>query len=910
MQQSDNYETEPKLTAPDAEETGQLIENILESISDGFYALDTDWRFVYVNRKSELLTNRSREEVLGKSFWEIFPEAIGSTFEENYRRAVREQTQVAFEEFYPPLDSWFEIRAYPSAKGLSIYFHNITNRKRAEATLRETEERYRALIEATATTVWHATPEGALSFVGDVWTEISGQSVPEILKWGWLDAIHPDDRKRTVATWQNSLRDKSFYAAEFRVLTTNGIYKWFAASAVPVFGADGNLREWVGINVDIDGKRRAETELKQAAETVRESQEKLQTALKAGKMGSWELSLPTGELFSSDSCKINYGRALEEPFTYQDLADSILAADRAAWGETIDRAIAESTEFEIEYRVCWSDNSIHWVLVRGNCVRDETGKTNSLTGVSLDITERKQAEEKIRESEESFSALAESVPQLVWMAEADGFIFWYNRNWYDYTGMMLEQMKGWGWEKVHDPKMLPQVTERWEESLQSGEPFEMEFPLRGKDGNFRWFLTRVNPLRNAEGRIVRWCGTNTDIEELLQTRMRAERANQLKDEFLATLSHELRTPLNAILGWSQMLQNRNLSEAETKKALATIERNARSQSQLIDDILDVSRIITGKLRLDVRAVELPTVIMAAVDTARPAAEAKNIRLQTLLDPQAETLSGDPDRLQQVVWNLLSNAIKFTPKNGRVQVRLERVNSHVEIVVSDTGKGIEPDFLPHVFDRFRQSDGSMTRRHGGLGLGLAIVRQLVELHGGTVSVASDGAEQGSTFIVNLPLLPVRSEPASEIPRIHPKAEATAALDCPPVLSELRVLLVDDEADSRNLLNIVLGSCGANVTTASSAAEAFETVKQEEFDIIISDIGMPDEDGFSLIRKIRDLPDGDSRRIPAIALTAYARAEDRVLALRSGFQMHIAKPVEPAELIAVVENLAKRKKNSDG
>jgi signal transduction histidine kinase/CheY-like chemotaxis protein len=400
-------------------------------------------------------------------------------------------------------------------------------------------------------------------------------------------------------------------------------------------------------------------------------------------------------------------------------------------------------------------------------------------------------------------------------------------------------------------------------------------------------------------------------EQLLQSeqaaREEAERANRLKDEFLATLSHELRTPLNAILGWSQMLQNNNLDEAGVKRATGTIERNARAQSQLIDDILDVSRIITGKLRLDVRAVDLANVISAAVDAARPAAEAKNIRLQTLIDPQATQISGDSDRLQQVVWNLLSNAIKFTPKGGRVQVRLERVNSHIEIVISDTGAGIEPEFLPFVFERFRQSDGSMTRRHGGLGLGLAIVRQLVELHGGTVSVESKGGGQGAMFIVSLPFLPVRLEPEEDLPRVHPTAENGSVLDCPPELSGLRVLLVDDEADSRELLNFVLESCGAQISTASSAGEAVELIKRERFDVIISDIGMPEEDGFSLIRKIRGFSNEQGGNIPAIALTAYARAEDRVQALRSGFQMHIAKPVESAELTAAVANLAGRMRN---
>jgi signal transduction histidine kinase/CheY-like chemotaxis protein len=448
---------------------------------------------------------------------------------------------------------------------------------------------------------------------------------------------------------------------------------------------------------------------------------------------------------------------------------------------------------------------------------------------------------------------------------------------------------------------------------QTGEPFiGKEMPVeiqREPDGELeKRFVDFVfQPIFEADKSVSGIFVHGVDITEQVESRRQAETANRLKDEFLATLSHELRTPLNAILGWSQILQNRNLGENDTQKALTTIERNARSQSQLIDDVLDVSRIVTGKLRLNVRAVDLPGVITAAVDAARPGAEAKNIRLQTLLDPDAGPISGDPDRLQQVVWNLLSNAMKFTPKNGRVQVRLERVNSHVEIVVSDTGKGIEPEFLPYVFDRFRQSDGSMTRRHGGLGLGLAIVRQLVELHGGTVSVSSAGEGSGATFTVSLPILPMRQESVSETPRVHPTAESGASLDCPPELSGLRVLLVDDEADSRDLLNLILYSCGADVVLATSAIEALETIRNEKFDVIISDIGMPDEDGFSLIKKIRELSNEEGGDVPAIALTAYARAEDRVKALRSGFQMHVAKPVEPAELVAIVANLAGRMRN---
>ncbi|MCA1601660.1 MAG: response regulator, partial [Acidobacteria bacterium] len=384
----------------------------------------------------------------------------------------------------------------------------------------------------------------------------------------------------------------------------------------------------------------------------------------------------------------------------------------------------------------------------------------------------------------------------------------------------------------------------------------------------------------------------------------AERANQLKDEFLATLSHELRTPLTSIVGWAEMLGNPKLDPVASLRAIEVIRRNARMQVQMIDDLLDVSRIITGKLRLSVQPVDLGTIIIAAVDGLRPAAEAREIRLQLHLDSPAGQVSVDPDRLQQVAWNLISNAIKFTPKGGRVIVSLDHVESHVEVTVSDTGLGIAPEFLPHVFDRFRQADATTTRAFGGLGLGLSIVRQLVELHGGTVRVDSEGEGLGSTFTVSLPLMAVRSA-VSDTENAQQPEFKLPEFECPPELNGLRVLVVDDEADTCELLQVILEGCGAQVKTARSAAAALEAVADEVFDVLISDIGMPDEDGYSLIAKVRALGKERGGKVPAAAaLTAYVGEKDRIRVLQSGFQTHVPKPISPSELVAVVANLAGR------
>ena len=383
----------------------------------------------------------------------------------------------------------------------------------------------------------------------------------------------------------------------------------------------------------------------------------------------------------------------------------------------------------------------------------------------------------------------------------------------------------------------------------------------------------------------------------------AQEASRLKDEFLATVSHELRTPLTAILGWAHMLRTGQLGAGGDEEVVyETIERNARAQAQLIDDLLDVSRIITGKLRLDVRPVDPNSFIDSAIEALRPAAESKGVRVQKVVDAGVLAVAGDPVRLQQVVWNLLANAVKFTPMGGRVSVRLERADSHIEIAVSDDGAGITPEFLPHVFDRFRQADQRISRQHGGLGLGLAIVRHLVELHGGTVSAESAGEGQGSTFTVRLPLAPVYQAEPPAPPAGVP--DALPAYGLPERLDGLKILVVDDEADTLVMLRVGLTQCGARVTAVGSAAAALDAMAAGRPDLLISDIGMPFEDGHQLIRKIRALPAEAGGRVPAIALTAYARTEDRLQALRAGYQMHVPKPVDLAELATVAASLVHR------
>jgi signal transduction histidine kinase/ActR/RegA family two-component response regulator len=394
------------------------------------------------------------------------------------------------------------------------------------------------------------------------------------------------------------------------------------------------------------------------------------------------------------------------------------------------------------------------------------------------------------------------------------------------------------------------------------------------------------------------------LERESNARAAAEESNRLKDEFLATVSHELRTPLTAILGWSRMLEAGGLDESVAARAIETIRRNAKTQSQIIDDILDVSRIITGNLYLDLQPIELAPVIEAAINVVRPTAEAKGIQIETEFDAQPAMVSGDSNRLQQVVWNLLSNAVKFTPSGGWVRVAVQHADSCIEIKVADNGQGIGPDFLPFVFDRFRQADSTTTRQHGGLGLGLAIARHLVEIHGGTVLAESAGEHEGATFTVRLPAVSsVMTRPRDDSLQFEMFAE------CPTALTGLHILLIDDDGDTLEMMAAALTSRDAKVTAALSADEAIARIKESRPDVIVSDIAMPGEDGYALLIRIRALDSDHARLIPAIAITAYAREEDRQRALSSGFQDYLTKPVELAQLISIISNLVGRNQDSD-
>jgi PAS domain S-box-containing protein len=549
----------------------------------------------------------------------------------------------------------------------------------------------------------------------------------------------------------------------------------------------------------------------------------------------------------------------------------------------------------------------------GAPIKDAAGKTLGAVLIFRDITERRRVEKE----RALLAAIVESSGDAIISKNLDGIIESWNvaaEHLFEYTAS----------EALGQPITLIIPPERLEEEqlilerLHRGERIEhFETVRRAKSGRAVDISLTVSPIRDAEGRIIGASKIARDITErrlaeeeraqLLRseraTRAQAEAASRAKDEFVALVSHELRAPLNSVLGWVQLLRTGKFNPAETQRALETIERNAKTQVQLIEDLLDISRVITGKLTLNAHPLELAPFVEVALESIRPAVEAKTIQLQVQLAARGSEVLGDPARLQQIVWNLLSNAVKFTPNHGRIEVRLEHLNSHLQLTVSDSGVGISPEFLPFVFDRFSQANTSSERKYGGLGLGLAIVRHLVELHGGAVRAESPGEGQGATFTV---MLPVRATQEAEVEfkRAAPSIEAIAELTEAITLDGLRVLVVDDEAESRELLQAILTQRGAEVRACASAAETLTTIAQWRPAVLVSDIAMPEEDGYALIRKLRALPAADGGNIPAVALTGFARSEDRTRALAAGFQMHVPKPVEAVELIMVIASLAGR------
>ena len=669
-------------------------------------------------------------------------------------------------------------------------------------------------------------------------------------------------------------------------------------SAAPIKDDQGRVAGVILVFRDVTEKRRADLLNERLAAIIESSDDIIASKDLNGILTSWNTG---AERILGYTAEEVIGKHVSMLMPPEALEDTERILGRIRRGERVDHYLTRRLR---------KDGTVIEVSLTVSPIRNAAGEIVGASKVGRDVTDQARA----KELNERLAAIVGSSDDIIASKDLDGVITSWNTGAERILGYTAEEVIGKHISIIMPPELvedMPRILGR----IRRGEKVDhYQTKRRRKDGTIIDVSLTVSPIRDASGRIIGASKIGRDItaekraleerERLLaaaqSARAEAEAANRLKDEFLANLSHELRTPLNAIVGWASILRSGSIGPEDLTEGLEVIDRNAKVQTQIIEDLLDVSRIVSGNLRLDVQRVNVAEVIDAAIAAVTPAAEAKGVRVTKVLDSLAGPVSGDAARLQQIVWNLVTNAVKFTPKGGRVHVLLERVNSHVEISVIDTGVGIRPEFLPHLFERFSQADSTTTRRHGGLGLGLAIVKHLAELHGGTVRAKSPGEGQGSTFVVSLPITVVHDAPPE---KVRPKEQWPGDFDCSgKPLSGIRVLVVDDEADARQVVRRVLAECGAEVAVSESVAQALEYVESFRPDILVSDIGMPDQDGYDLIRQIRSRV--AAKTLPAVALTAFARSEDRRRALIAGFQTHVAKPVDPAELVAVVASLVER------
>ncbi|MEP0769162.1 ATP-binding protein [Trichocoleus sp. ST-U1] len=789
---------------------------------------------------------------------------------------------------------------------------DITERKQAEEALRESEELKQSILESSTDCIKVLALNGEILYINPGGLCLLEIDEPKsILYRVWADLWESEDYEKAQAAIAAAKIGNISQFQGYRP-TTKGTPKWWDIIITPVRDAKGQVVQLLAISRDITEAKRIEAERQQAELALREAHVQLESALAAGAVYTWRWSIPGdrvrvnaafARLFAVDPVS-----ATSEGLPIEFFINSMHEEDRPRVSVAIEQAIHTGEEYAAEYRVRTVSGEERWLTARGRVEYDAAGKPVSFPGALVDITERKQAEVALRQSEERYRTLFESIDEGFCLIEMQ---FDANNKPIDYRFLETNPAFGkqTGLEQAAGKtarQLIPNLEKHWYEIYGkvalTGESIRFE---NGSQVMNRWFDVYAFRVGQPESRKVAVLfkdisdrkRSEIEREQILQreqaAREAAEQANRIKDEFLAVLSHELRSPLNPILGWSQLLQNRKMDQVRTTYALQIIERNAKLQVQLIDDLLDVSRILQGKLSLNVDPVNLATTITAALETVQLAAAAKSIQIQTILEPEVGQVLGDSGRLQQVIWNLLSNAVKFTPSGGRVEIRLKQIEAEAQITVSDTGKGILPQFLPYVFEYFRQADSATTRQFGGLGLGLAIVRQIVELHGGSVRADSAGEGQGATFTVKFPLMSQHST----IPQIVRESKPLSGLQ------GIKVLVVDDTTDMREYVAFVLEQEGAEVVAVGSAAEALATLAQFQPAVLVSDIGMPEMDGYMLLRQVRRLPAEQGGEIPAIALTAYVGELNQQQAIAAGFQRHLSKPIESAALIAAIVDLIK-------
>jgi PAS domain S-box-containing protein len=749
---------------------------------------------------------------------------------------------------------------------------------------REAEAKFRAFADSVPALCWIMDAAGRVTYVNQPWRNYTGLATPDVVN-GWTELLHPNDRAESLSRWQRSLATGDEYEFENRLLGANGEYRWFLSRAHAQRDAASRVVRWFGASVDVHGAR-------QYAQALARSEQAFRVFIDSIPSPAWTMSADGVTDYVNRPWREYLGVDADRA-SWQDWLRFIHPDDREHTSATLQQAFDTGDEHETEYRLRAADGSYRWFLARVRAQRDESGGVVRWFGTATDIDAVKELEVALRESEASFRLFADAIPSLGWSASADGSIQYVNAQWITYTGQTAAEAIEDPAQPLH-PEDRPRVLDTWRQAVAAGQPHEVEYRLRRHDGTYRWFLARTWPQRDAKGSIHRWFGTGTDIDNaklaeqvLRDTESALRDADRRKDEFLATLAHELRNPLAPIRQASQLASMPEAAPAQVQWSHGIIERQVTGMSRLLDDLLDVSRITRGRLELRKEWVTVAALIESAVETARPLVDARGHRLLIDLPSRPARVEVDPLRMSQVIGNLLTNAAKYTPPGGQLQLSARQEDSHLVVQVRDTGVGISAEMLPRVFEMFAQATPALERTESGLGIGLALVRGIVELHGGTVEAASDGEGQGSTFTVRVPKgVDADAAQARDDDGHHPRSPR----------ARRRVLVADDNVDGAESLAELLRVWGHDVLVAHDGTQALALADANQPDVLLLDIGMPGLNGYELAAEVRRRPWGN--RAVLVAVTGWGHEEDRRRSLAAGFEVHFTKPVDPSELRSVL------------
>jgi PAS domain S-box-containing protein len=943
---------------------------LFNSIDQGFCVCEVlfddfnqpiDYRFVEINPAFEKMTGIPNDEALaGKTILQLVPN-FERKWIDIYGHVALTGEPIRFIENSEAPNRWFDVYSFrigdEKSRKVAVLFNDITESKRTEDNLRESQKMLSLAMAGSRMGAWSRDfTNDTVSWSGEL-EAIFGLPAGTFsgTLGGFRDYVYAEDKERIVKQVERAIREKTDYIIEFRFHHADGTLRWMEGRGQAVYAADGTPLKSYGIGIDITERKLEELDRRFLLEigekiryggtsrenTLAEITEMTSVYLDTARCMFIEINESKNRgIIRQEHCRRNVASVAGDydisDYSRQTLDE--IKSGRVIVNDDAERDPRTADIFRKTYEP-YDERSYVSVPLFTNerwtaifWVSDDKPRRWTAREIALlaAVGERAWlAAEKIRnekaleQSRERLQMAMDAAKIYSWELNPSNYQSEWSNNFEQVVGFSLSPDSEINFNELvhHDDREM--LTEKIFAAINNEQPYESEFRMvNPATGEIVWLRAQGVLVEDFAGE-RRLVGITQNINERRQAeqerekllerereaRRQAEEASRLKDEFLATVSHELRTPLNAILGWSQMLDSGKFAQADTSRAVKTIYRNAKSQAKLIEDILDVSRIITGKLRIETKPTTLAPILQSAVETLRPTIEAKNIRLQMRLDFETKPILADTDRMLQVFWNIISNAVKFTPENGRVDVELINEARQIKIIVSDNGKGIEPEFLPFVFDRFRQADGTSTRSHGGLGLGLSIVRHVVELHGGTVEVASQGAGSGTIFTVVLPIYTavngdakiIENKAEKEITSIQEMSDNVYLSDSERHLKGVRVLLIDDEKDALEMLAAMLSLTGAEIKQRTNVTDALETVEEWIPQVIVSDIAMPDMDGYAFIEKLRALPREKGGEVPVIALTAYAGASEENRVLASGFQMYLPKPVNATELLAALKNL---------